>query len=159
MAITWDSCDDGSALLAWDFSNGSFLWDTCFEKTLQSLSSDSCCIFAGGVDFVSAVNPHDGSLLWATEIDGMAKALTLISPQRRKNAFPSSSEQSRKVSVDGQYFDLHPSTQAFCFVFSLRLAQGLRVPHDGKLMVIKAELWPLLFADSDVSGCQKAERR
>ena len=89
----WESCeDDSSALLAWDFSSGSFVWERFFEMTLQSLSKDDTRIFAGGVGFVSALNPSDGSVLWVTEIDGMAKTLTLIlhkSDQKRTSVpFP-----------------------------------------------------------------------
>eukprot|EP00438_Fugacium_kawagutii_P017504 Skav206892 [mRNA] locus=scaffold2387:118488:130753:+ [translate_table: standard] len=83
LAVIWDACDDESSLLTWD-SSGRLLWEQHFENTLQTLGKDDHFIFAGrGVGFITALNPHDGSVLWHTEIDGMAKALTLITEEKR----------------------------------------------------------------------------
>ena len=50
LAVIWNTCDsDMSALLAWDASTSSLLWERSFENTLQSLCKDDRHIFAGSV--------------------------------------------------------------------------------------------------------------
>eukprot|EP00434_Breviolum_minutum_P045589 symbB.v1.2.040910.t1/scaffold7643.1/size10096/1 len=84
LAVIWDACDsDVSALLAWDASTSSLFWERSFENTLQSLCKDDQHIFAGGVGFICALDPSDGSVLWYTEMNGMTKALTLMKLQKK----------------------------------------------------------------------------
>ena len=58
------------------FSN---MFDPCWNRVPRSLS--------GGVGFISALDPREGSILWHTQLDGMVKALTLIAEKNGVHEF------------------------------------------------------------------------
>ncbi|CAL1162730.1 unnamed protein product [Cladocopium goreaui] len=88
VAVVDANCDsDQSSLVTYDFTSGRLLWQRCFDQTLQSLCKDQHRIFAGGVGFISALDPREGSILWHTQLDGMVKALTLIAEKNGVHEF------------------------------------------------------------------------